>query len=217
MFTGIVEEIGRVLRLSGGASGQRLTIGARKVLNGLQPGDSIAVNGVCLTVVDFNRESFTVEISPETLQKSNLGHLSRGGAVHLERALTLTSRLGGHFVQGHVDGTGKISGFKKSGETVVMKVQASSKLMRYIVLKGFVALDGVSLTVVDVDTYGFSVTLVPFTRKMTALAGQPVGYDVNIEVDILGKYVEKFLPQGRNTDSSITMEFLTQHGFKGAE
>ncbi len=209
MFTGIVEEIGKVLSVSG----RRLTFSAGTALEGTRSGDSIAVNGVCLTVIHLTQEAFTVEVSPETLKRTNLNELRRDAQVHLERAVQPTSRMGGHFVQGHVDGLGRISGFKTDENALWMTVEAEPELLRYIVPKGFVALDGVSLTSVEVAEGHFTVTLVPFTRQKTMLAHRPVGYKVNIEVDILGKYVEQFLNQ-KSSGHPMTMDFLTEHGFR---
>ncbi len=214
MFTGIVEEKGSVISVWNNPSGARLTLSAKKVLKGVTPGDSIAVNGVCLTIIRYSQKSITVELSPETLKRSNLGNLQTGSGVHLERALQLSSPIGGHFVQGHVDGTGTVQKFKKEGNTLVMFIGAGADLLHYLVPKGFVALDGVSLTVIEVKKSHFSVTLVPFTREQTYLADRPVGYRVNMEVDILGKYVKKFLTNSNVAGDRITMDFLAKNGFK---
>jgi len=206
MFTGIIEEVGSVtsIELS------QLTIAATTVLDKkTKIGDSIAVNGACLTVKTLTPYSFSVEVMPETLRRTNLGMLHSGDKVNLERAMPVGGRFGGHFVQGHVDGTGKIGAVKQEGNALIMKLDASKEIMRYIVEKGFIAVDGVSLTVVECNPISFSVSLVGITQAETTLGGRKVGDIVNLEVDILAKYVDK-LSRG---ESGITKEFLTEHGF----
>lgn len=214
MFTGIVEEMGLVARVQRTEKGYDLMIQAKKVLAGTQVGDSIAVNGTCLTVTHFNRGSFSVGLSPETRSRTNLAHLQEGHAVNLERSLTPTSRMGGHFVQGHVDGVGTVTAFRPDEDALWVTVSPPGELMRYIVPKGFIALDGVSLTVVDVTAHSFTVTLVAYTQQHITLPRQPVGYKVNIEVDILGKYVEKIIGQQWARQGGISPEFLAEHGYK---
>lgn len=180
-------------------------------------GDSIAVNGVCLTVTAFTRGGFSVDVMPVTLQHTALGMLRAGDRVNLERALTLTSRLGGHIVSGHIDGVGRVERVEADGNARILRVGASLKILRYIVPQGSVALDGTSLTVAEVDDNGFSVSLIPHTREATALDGKQAGDSVNIENDVIGKYVEKLLrtPTDAEAVSSggLTMELLTKCGF----
>lgn len=206
MFTGIVEEAGRVIS----AQPNRLTIAASTVLQGLEPGGSIAVNGACLTVVSFDHKSFSVDLMPETLKQTNLGQLKIGDEVNLERPLTLGKPLGGHLVQGHVDATGKVASIDSEGEAVLVRFEAPAEVMRYVVKKGFIAVDGVSLTVVEGDATSFRVSLVGFTRSHTNLGRRRVGDMVNLEVDIIAKYVEQ-LSQTRS--AGITVDFLQEHGF----
>ena len=216
MFTGIIEEIGTIQTLGGGM----LRIGVKLVLDGLHVGDSIAVNGVCLTVTDFDAQSFTADVMPETFRRTSLGALSVGSAVNLERALTLTGRLGGHIVSGHIDGTGQILTVQEEKNARVLRIAASSAILYYIVEKGSVALDGVSLTVAAVTEKWFSVSLIPHTRQVTTLHAKKPGDRINIETDIVGKYTEKFLRTPKPPDSmkakknrGLTREFLTQYGF----
>ena len=213
MFTGIVEEIGRVHSVGGG----RLEIVASKTMEGTAIGDSIAVNGVCLTVTAFTRDGFTADMMPVTLEHTGLGTLRPDDGVNLERALTLTSRLGGHIISGHIDGVGHVKSIEKKGNARILRIEASLKLLRYIVPQGAVALDGVSLTVAQVDEKGFSVSLIPHTREATALDGKQTGDAVNIENDVIGKYVEKLLRMPAEADSApsggLTMELLKQYGF----
>lgn len=212
MFTGIVEEIGRVRALVAGSE-PSLTVEAKTVLEDVRLGDSIAVNGVCLTVTAFDRASFTVGLMPETLRRTNLGRLRPGDRVNLERALQFGGRIGGHFVQGHVDGVGTIASVAREGEAVLMRFAAPPEVMRYVVAKGFIAVDGVSLTVVDCDRSSFSVSLVSFTQQNVTLTEKGPGQQVNLEVDILGKYVEKL---SRREGGGITADFLAAHGFAGS-
>ena len=196
MFTGIVEEVGRVealMRMPDGAGAAQFVITAAKVLEGLALGDSIAVNGACLTVVALDGDSFSVDLAPETLRKTNLGSLERGHPVNLERALTLSDRLGGHIVQGHVDATGRVSSARPEGDCILMGFRAPKALMPYIVQKGFVAVDGMSLTVAKRATSSFTVSVIPYTLDHTNLKERRVGDPVNLEVDIVAKYVESLL------------------------
>ena len=206
MFTGIVEELGKVTSAQAGM----VTIAARDVLSGLEKGGSMAVNGVCLTVTRFNASAFTVDILPETLKRTNLGLLRVGTEVNLERPLTLEKPLGGHLVQGHVDGTGKIVSITSGEAEIIIKFEASSEIMSYIVPKGFIAVDGISLTIVDCDSSSFQVAVVKFTRQNSVLGRRRVGDLVNLEVDIIAKYVERF-SQARN--KGVTTGFLEEHGF----
>ncbi len=189
MFTGIVEEVGRVAALASG----RLTVAAAAVMPGLKLGDSVAVNGACLTVVSRDQGSFAVDLAPETLRRTSLGELQPGQAVNLERALALGDRLGGHMVQGHVDGYGRIASRRPEGECVILRVTCPRRLMPYIVEKGFVAVDGISLTVVKKGPSSFTISVIPYTLASTNLHERPAGARVNLEVDILAKYVESLM------------------------
>lgn len=213
MFTGIIEEIGTVSDIRRSGQGYHLTVHAKTVLDGTHHGDSIAVNGTCLTVTHLSPDTFTVGLSPETRQKTNLMYLQRGHRVHLERALTPSSRLGGHFVQGHVDEVGTITHFRREGDALWVTVRAAPGVMRYIVQKGFIALDGVSLTVTEVSETDFSVSLVAYTQEHITLPRQDVGYSVNIEVDVLSKYVERFISQPAEHSNDISLDFLARHGY----
>ncbi len=205
MFTGIVEEVGTAKALRSG----KLSVSADRVLEKTRLGDSVAVNGACLTVTALDSASFSVDVMPETLRRTNLGLLRPGSAVNLERALIVGGRLGGHFVQGHVDATGKVLEMKAEGDAVIARVAAPAEVLRYVVEKGFIAVDGVSLTVVGFDGTSFSVSLVGHTLKHTTLGNRRTGDAVNLEADIIAKYVEK-TGQSRG---GITLEFLADHGF----
>lgn len=214
MFTGIVEEVGKVKAIGNGI----LQIEAAKVLEDVQLGDSIAVNGICLTVTSFSSHSFQADVMPETLKRTSLGELKLGSPVNLERALTLASRLGGHLVSGHIDGTGRIVSLKDDRNAILMKIQAEGSILRYIVEKGSVALDGISLTVVQVSNRDFTVSLIPHTRQATNLCSKVEGSLINIENDVVGKYVEKLLQPADGSPaatpkSGITLDFLRQNGF----
>ena len=206
MFTGIVEEIGRVTSVQSG----KVTIAASDVLRGLEMGGSIAVNGVCLTVSDFSANSFSVDIMPETLKRTNLGLLTAGDGVNLERPLALGGPLGGHLVQGHVDATGRIASIIWDDQTMLVRFESPPEVMRYVVEKGFITVDGVSLTVVTKDISSFQVSIVDYTQKHTILGSRRVGALVNLEVDIIAKYVEQ-LSLARSP--GITVDFLQEHGF----
>ena len=196
MFTGIVEEAGTVEFLDKG----RLCIRAERVLEDLAQGDSISVNGACLTAVSVNSTGFEVDLVPETLRRTNLGDLGQGSTVNLERSLAANARLGGHIVQGHVDAAAKISSMEAEVDAVNVRIEAPQELMRYIVEKGFIAVDGISLTVVKAFSSSFTTSVIPYTRQNTNLRGRKVGDLVNLEVDILAKYVESLLTsQGRGS------------------
>ena len=217
MFTGIIEEVGALERLAGG----EIAIRAKKVLEDVALGDSIAVNGICLTVTHFDAAHFTADVMPETVRRTSLAELKRGSRVNLERALTLRSRLGGHIVSGHIDGVGTIAAMQEEGNAILLRVCASADILRYIVEKGSVALDGISLTVARVSAADFTVSLIPHTREITNLREKRMGNRLNIETDILGKYVEKLFPGVRTQGESdapksagkITMDFLRRQGF----
>jgi riboflavin synthase len=197
MFTGIVEELGTVAAIDVNAAGGRLTLEAPKVSDGLTVDESVATNGVCLTAVAVNGSTFEVDLAPETLSRTNLGRLEQGDRVCLERSVTLATRMGGHLVQGHVDGTATITKNQPEGIQRSIRFEADPGIVRYIVPKGFVALDGVSLTVVDCDDTSFSIALIPHSAEMTTLGFKGVGDAVNVEVDMIAKYVERFVEQRR--------------------
>ena len=190
MFTGIVEEVGRVEKLE---EGGRLTVRAGRVMEGMRLGDSMAVNGACLTVVDFQAQRFAVELAPETLRRTSLGELESGHPVNLERPLAVSDRLGGHIVQGHVDATGRITSRRLEGDSVIVRVRVPKRLMPYIVEKGFIAVDGISLTVVKRYPSSFTLSVIPYTLDNTNLKDKVGGSRVNLEVDILAKYVESLI------------------------
>ena len=206
MFTGIVEEVGKVIS----AQPRKLVIAASKVLEGMQPGGSIAINGACLTVTDFGATSFSVDVMPETLKRTNLGLLGAGDGVNLERPLALGGEMGGHLVQGHVDATGRFASAKWEDEAMLVKIEAPPEAMRYVVEKGFIAVDGVSMTVVAKDAGSFQVSVVEYTREHTTLGSRRVGDLVNLEVDIIAKYVERFSQVRRE---GVTMDLLKERGF----
>lgn len=189
MFTGIVEETGSVARLEP----RRLTVKAEKVLEGLKLGDSISINGTCLTVVELGPQTFSADLAPETLRRTSLGSLAEGGVVNLERAVAVGDRMGGHIVQGHVDGTGRITSIRPEEDCVIIRVRAPKRLMPYIVEKGFVAVDGISLTVVKRGSSSFTLSVIPYTRRYTNLTVKAVGDRVNLEADIVAKYVESLI------------------------
>ncbi len=193
MFTGIVEETGAVEALLERQGGWHLTVRGQAVLGGTRVGDSIAVNGVCLTVTHLAGSALTFGLAPETLARTNLGALKPGERVNLERSLAADGRIGGHFVQGHIDGTGCIASRDAEGDSLRMAVQAAPELLRYMVPKGYIAVDGASLTLIDVTAELFTFMLIAFTRQVIALAQKPVGSLVNVEVDVMAKYAEKFI------------------------
>ncbi|MBI4294811.1 MAG: riboflavin synthase [Chloroflexi bacterium] len=206
MFTGIVEEIGTIKT----ATLKGLLIAASRVLEGTVPGDSIAVNGACLTVTSLKDGAFTVELMPETRRRTNLGSLRPGSRVNLERSLPLGGRIGGHLVQGHVDGMGKMVSLTAEADALLLRYQAPPEIMRYVVPRGFIAVDGVSLTVVDCDAASFTVSLVGYTRGHTSLDSKRPGETVNLEVDILAKYIERLATGDKQ---GITLDFMARHGF----
>lgn len=211
MFTGIVEEIGTVQQITGGSAGQ-LTIAARTVLEGTRVGDSIAVNGVCLTVTRLDGRAFAVDVVPQTLRQSNLGRLHVGSPVNLERAVPPAGRLGGHLVQGHTDGVGQIGRTARDENALWVTIMAPAEIMRYIVPRAFIAVDGASLTVARVEAGRFAVSLIPHTQSHIILPQQAVGAEVNLEVDIVAKYVERLL-QGGAEGGGVDWERLARHGF----
>ncbi len=211
MFTGIIEETGRILAVRRNpAGGAVLEIGAERIMDGLRTGDSVAVNGVCLTASALSVKGFSADVTPQTLRMSALGTLSAGAAVNLERAMRADGRFGGHIVSGHADGTGRIESLRREGNAVLMRVSAPAEIMRLIVPKGSVAVDGISLTVAMAGETDFIVSLIPHTFSATALPTKRAGDAVNLENDIIGKYVEKLLGP-RN--GGLTMGFLKENGF----
>lgn len=218
MFTGIVEELGTLKNIHRGTKSAKLIINAQEVVIDAKIGDSIAVNGVCLTVTEFISQGFCADVMFETLQKSNLGDLKSGDKVNLERALKLSDRLGGHLVSGHIDGVGTIINQETVDIAVVTKIKAPPEVLKYVINKGSVAIDGISLTVVAVTEECFSVSLIPHTAKITTLGFKKLGDKVNLEGDVVGKYIErimnfnqKMVPQAEK--ASIDWDFLTKHGF----
>lgn len=214
MFTGIVEETGIVERVQKGSSSAVLTVQAIKVLEGTEVGDSICVNGVCLTVTSLADGRFTVDVMHETLNRSSLAQLRCGSRVNLERAMRADGRFGGHIVSGHVDGVGRITEIHRDDMAIWYTVQAEPRLLRYIVEKGSVAIDGISLTVATVNADRFQVSVIPHTVRMTTLGERRSGDLVNIENDVIGKYVERLLPaRQEDRKSSVTREFLARCGY----
>jgi len=207
MFTGIIEEVGRLKNLDGG----RIEISCEKILSDVKIGDSINTNGICLTVVDFGEKFFAADVMPETLRRTSLAEVKRGGPVNLERALQLGDRFGGHIVSGHIDGVGKILSIRSEGNALVIDVAAENFLLRQIAPKGSVALDGISLTVVDAAGENFSVSMIPHTLEATNFQAKRVGSPVNIETDVLAKYVDRLL--NFTAAPTITKNFLEANGF----
>ena len=214
MFTGIVEEIGTLTAVKRGSQSY-IKVKGNVIFDDIHLGDSIAVNGVCLTVTSFSDCTFTADVMNETLERSSLGTLKAGDNVNLERAMSANGRFGGHIVSGHIDGTGEITDIKKDGIAVWYKIAAKPEIMRYVVEKGSIAIDGISLTVAKVELENFSVSIIPHTAEQTILSQKKCGDIVNLENDIVGKYVEKLLmPQkAEKKPSGITLDFLTKNGF----
>lgn len=210
MFTGIIEEIGTLRQIRQSPRSCQIEIEAKRILEDIRIGDSIAVSGACLTVISYTPAGFTADVSPETLRRTTLGQLKLGDMVNLERAMAANGRFGGHFVAGHVDGTGKICSKRPEGNATVLQIAIPPEPLRYVVKKGSVAVDGVSLTVVAVTQADFTVSLIPHTIAETTLLYACVGKRVNIETDILGKYVEKLMEP---TQKGITLSFLRENGF----
>jgi riboflavin synthase len=210
MFTGIIEETGIVKSIRTEGRSARITISAEKVLEDIKVGDSINTNGVCLTVTEFSSSAFTIDVMPETMQRTTFAKLRSGSRVNLERALRLTDRLGGHIVSGHIDGTGILEKIREDENAVWLSVSGEPGILRYIVEKGSVAIDGISLTVVKVSQRSFEVSIIPHTQTETAILLKKTGDTVNIECDIIGKYVEKL--SSKKSDK-VDLNFLAEHGF----
>lgn len=215
MFTGIIEELGTIKRIALSGSSGQVTIQARKVLEGTNVGDSIAVNGICLTVTSLRPDGFTADVMAETVRRSSLSQAGNGDPVNLERAMAADSRFGGHIVSGHIDGTGKIVQYRKEENAVWVEVETSGDLLRLIVEKGSICMDGISLTVAAVGNSSFQVSVIPHTGEETTLLKKRAGSLVNLETDIIGKYVEKLIKTEKAKESSdgkdsggMTMEFL---------
>ena len=215
MFTGLVEEIGKIESIRMGAASCVLTIGCKEVIKDSTVGDSIAVNGICLTVTDIGSSYFTADVMPETMKRSALSMLSAGSPVNLERAMPADGRFGGHIVSGHIDGTGTIKSIRRDDNAVWYEVETDAQILRYIVEKGSICIDGISLTVAYADAGTFRVSIIPHTIEVTALKAKKVGDPVNLECDIIGKYVEKLMTtQPASVEKSrITEEFLIRNGF----
>lgn len=216
MFTGIIEEMGQIRCVSLGGNSGKISVFASKVLEGTRIGDSIAVNGVCLTVVSIEKDGFTADVMAETIRRSNLGYLGRGDLVNLERAMAADGRFGGHLVSGHIDGTGTIKSLKKEENAVWVTIEAKPEILRLIVEKGSVCIDGVSLTVAETEKDFFRVSIIPHTGAETALLKKHPGDLVNLENDIVGKYVERLLNPGNGAkqeekSGGMTMEFLKEY------
>lgn len=214
MFTGLIEEIGSVRHVVSGAEWGSIAIGCRNVLSGTKIGDSIAVNGVCLTVTDFKKDGFTADVMAETLHRSSLGTLRRGDPVNLERAMPADGRFGGHIVAGHIDGTGVLSRKERTGNAVLLEISAAPAILYEIVEKGSIAIDGVSLTVVSVSENGFTVSIIPHTGAQTILLEKNTGSTVNLETDVIAKYVRRFTsPAPEEKKTTLTLDFLRENGF----
>ena len=219
MFTGLVEELGLLRAIARGADSARLSIEAREVLINVKLGDSIAVNGVCLTVVEFKPNLFAADVMAETLTRSNLGRLKPGDRVSLERAMALGDRLGGHLVSGHIDGVGTITGKERRDIATIVTISAPPEVIRYVVKKGSIAVDGASLTVVDFDVKSFQVSLIPHTAHKTTIGSKNTGETVNLEADLVGKYIERLMGpraapgQDGVKAGGITFEYLAEKGF----
>ncbi len=215
MFTGIIEEQGEIASVTRGSNSAVLSIKCSRVLENTKIGDSIAVNGVCLTVTSLRPDGYTADVMHETLDRSGLGRLKKGDRVNLERAMAADGRFGGHIVSGHIDGVGVISDISDDDNAVWFTINAPGEILRYVVEKGSVAIDGISLTVAYVDDACFKVSTIPHTRKETNLAVKKAGDSVNLECDIIGKYVEKLMTpvKGKAEKSNITADFLAENGF----
>jgi len=210
VFTGIIEETGIIRNIRAAGRSSRITILASKILGDIKTGDSINTNGVCLTVTEFTQESFTVDVMPETMQRTAFRELKTGSRVNLERALRLTDRLDGHIVSGHIDGTGTITRVRKDENAIWLTILTGEPILRYVVEKGSIAIDGISLTVAGVDEHSFEVSVIPHTQNETTVLTKKNGDTVNLECDIIGKYIEKL--NGRK-GGKVDMNFLGENGF----
>lgn len=214
MFTGIIEEVGKVSKIHKQGEFAVLTITGKRIFDDMKLGDSIAVNGVCLTVTEFGSNHFSADVMSETLKRTSLGDLQPNSPVNLERAMAANGRFGGHIVSGHIDGTGEISEITPAHNSTWYRIKTSPKLLRYIIEKGSITIDGISLTVVDVDQESFRVSIIPHTLAETNLGTKKIGSIVNLENDIIGKYVEQLLSKGGDQPTStLSREFLAKAGF----
>jgi riboflavin synthase len=210
MFTGIIQEIGTIQRITPGEA-YKLRISAKKILEGIELGDSISVNGTCLTVVEFDNAGFAVDAMPETIEKTTLRYLKFGSRVNLEASLRLGDKMGGHWVLGHVDGTGKILGMEKVGNSIVCEISISREFSGYLVPKGSVSVDGISLTIIECKEESFKVGVIPHTFENTTLNEKGIGSHVNLETDIMGKYIHKYIK--RTSQEGVTEQHLRETGF----
>ncbi len=215
MFTGIIEEIGIVEGIIKGSKSAKIIISAKKVLEDVKLGDSVSTNGVCLTVTNFTSHSFSVDVMAETMRKSNLKNLIQGSKVNLERALRVGDRLGGHFVSGHIDGVGVITNFEKEENATWISVSAPDEILKYVIHKGSISIDGISLTIQYVKEKIFKVSIIPHTKDITTLLIKNRGDEVNLECDMVGKYIEKFLlcKEKEEENKGIDISFLSENGF----
>lgn len=214
MFMGIIEETGRIADIRRHSLSASLTVSCRKIMEDIHLGDSIAVNGICLTVTDFSGSEFTVDVMPETIEKTSLKLLKNDSVVNLERAMPADGRFGGHIVSGHIDGTGTVLEIRENEIAVIYKIGVSKDLADGIVEKGSVALDGISLTVVDVTNEYFTVSLIPHTRSVTNMQGKRIGDAINVETDVIGKYVKKYMKtQEPASAERLTLDYLADKGF----
>jgi riboflavin synthase len=217
MFTGLIEEVGEITSVTRKGNSAQITVKAGKILKDTKIGDSISTNGVCLTVTEKTSNTFTVDVMPETMNRSNLKNFKYGSKVNLERALRVGDRLDGHMVSGHVDGLGKIANYLKEDNAVWITVEADKSLLKYIIEKGSIAIDGTSLTVAYVDDRSFKVSIIPHTGEATTLLDKKIGDEVNLECDMAGKYIEKFMKFEKNKSeepkSNLNEDFLRQNGF----
>jgi riboflavin synthase len=217
MFTGLIEEVGEITSVTRKGNSAQITVKAGKILKDTKIGDSISTNGVCLTVTEKTSNTFTVDVMPETMNRSNLKNFKYGLKVNLERALRVGDRLDGHMVSGHVDGLGKIANYLKEDNAVWITVEADKSLLKYIIEKGSIAIDGTSLTVAYVDDRSFKVSIIPHTGEATTLLDKKIGDEVNLECDMVGKYIEKFMKfeedKPEESNSNLNEDFLRQNGF----
>lgn len=213
MFIGIIEEIGKIDSITRKGNSLSLRIKAEKIMSDISIGDSIAVNGICLTVTEFTKDGFCLDSMRETLEKTSLKNSKVGDLVNLERAMTANGRFGGHIVTGHIDGVGKIVEIKKDEIATWYRIESNKKIMQYIIEKGSIAIDGVSLTIVDFTKDSFRVSVIPHTFKETILSNKKIGSIVNLENDCVGKYIERILNINKEQESNISREFLLKHGF----
>jgi len=217
MFTGLIEEIGSIKSIQKGGKAIRLGISAHKILDDVKLGDSIATNGICLTVVSFDSNGFSADVMPETMSRTNFGLLAAGSRVNLERAVRVGDRLGGHMVSGHVDGLGEVVGKEQDDNAIWVSIAAPKNILRYVIEKGSIAIDGISLTVAYVDDKMFKVSIIPLTQEDTTLTSKKPGEKVNLECDMTAKYIEKFMfhrdEEVAEKQSNISMDFLKENGF----